>query len=163
MPKSVPLWWSNPSAILRYTVSVLSVAAAVVAGLLLDTQLNTAPFVSLFVCAIMFATWFGGVRPGLLATALSILAFDYYFVPPTHSLLVDGEEALRLVLFAITALFVFSFVAAQKSAADSLRRTAMTCEQRFTISKESTRRCKPKTRSESGPNNRFAKPNERSR
>jgi len=59
----------------------------------------------------------------LLATALSILAFDYYFVPPTHSLLVDGEEALRLVLFAITALFVFSFVAAQKSAADSLRRT----------------------------------------
>ena len=71
----------------------------------------------------MFATWFGGVRPGLLATALSILAFDYYFVPPTHSLLVDGEEALRLVLFAITALFVFSFVAAQKSAADSLRRT----------------------------------------
>jgi PAS domain S-box-containing protein len=123
MPKSVPLWWSNPSAILRYTVSVLSVAAAVVAGLLLDTQLNSAPFVSLFVCAIMFATWFGGVRPGLLATALSILAFDYYFVPPTHSLLVDGEEALRLVLFAITALFVFSFVAAQKSAADSLRRT----------------------------------------
>jgi len=99
------------------------VAAAVVAGLLLDTQLNSAPFVSLFVCAIMFATWFGGVRPGLLATALSILAFDYYFVPPTHSLLVDGEEALRLVLFAITALFVFSFVAAQKSAADSLRRT----------------------------------------
>ena len=123
MTKSVPLWWSNPSAILRYTVSVLSVAAAVVAGLLLDTQLNSAPFVSLFVCAIMFATWFGGVRPGLLATALSILAFDYYFVPPTHSLLVDGEEALRLVLFAITALFVFSFVAAQKSAADSLRRT----------------------------------------
>ena len=123
MPKSVPLWWSNPSAILRYTVSVLSVAAAVVAGLLLDTQLNSAPFVSLFVCVIMFATWFGGVRPGLLATALSILAFDYYFVPPTHSLLVDGEEALRLVLFAITALFVFSFVAAQKSAADSLRRT----------------------------------------
>jgi K+-sensing histidine kinase KdpD len=123
MPKSVPLWWSNPSAILRYTVSVLSVAAAVVAGLLLDTQLNSAPFVSLFVCAIMFATWFGGVRPGLLGTTLSILAFDYYFVPPTHSLLVDGEEALRLVLFAITALFVFSFVAAQKSAADSLRRT----------------------------------------
>ena len=123
MPKSVPLWWSNPSAILRYTVSVLSVAAAVVAGLLLDTQLNSAPFVSLFVCAIMFATWFGGIRPGLLSIALSILAFDYYFVPPTHSLLVDGEEALRLALFAITALFVFSFVAAQKSAADSLRRT----------------------------------------
>src|SRR5882672_9539708 len=123
MPNSIPLWWSNPSAILRYTVSVLSVAAALVAGLLLDTQLNTAPFVSLFVCAIMFATWFGGVRPGLLVTALSILAFDYYFVLPIHSLLAEGKETLRIVLFAITAIFVFSFVAAQKSAGDSLRRT----------------------------------------
>ena len=40
---------------------------------------------------------------------------------------------------------------------------AMTCEQRFTISKEPIRHCKPKTRSESAPNNRFAKPNESSR
>src|SRR5882724_12011326 len=111
MPKSVPLLWSKPPAILRYIVAVLAVAAALVAGLLLDTQLNAAPLVSLFVCAIMFATWFGGVRPGLLATALSILAFDYNFVPPIHSLLAEAKETLRIVLFAVTALFVFSFVA----------------------------------------------------
>ena len=123
MRKSGPLRWRNSSAIVRYAVAVLSVAAALVAGLLLDTQLNTAPFVSLFVCAIIFATWFGGVRPGLLAIALSILAFDYYFVPPIHSVIAGGKETLRIVLFAITAFFVFSFVAAQKSAADSLRRT----------------------------------------
>src|SRR5258707_13550784 len=121
MPISIPHWWSNPSAILRYTVAVLSVAAALVAGLLLDTHLDTAPFVSLFVCAIMFATWFGGLRPGLLSIALSILSFDYYFVPPIHSLLAEGKETLRIVLFVITALFVFLFVAAQKSVADSLR------------------------------------------
>ena len=123
MPDPVPLSSSKPPAILRYIVAVLSVAASLAAGLLLDTQLNTAPFVSLFVCAIMFATWFGGVRPGLLATALSILAFDYYFVIPIHSLLAEGKETLRIALFSITAIFVFSFVAAQKRAGEFLRST----------------------------------------
>ena len=85
MLQSTPLWWSKAPALLRHSVAVLSVAAALVAGLLFNTFLHSGPFVSLFLCAIMFAAWFGGVGPGLLATALSILAFDYYFVPPIDS------------------------------------------------------------------------------
>ena len=68
--------------ILSYAVAVLAVAAAVVTGLLVDRFLQTAPFVSLFLCAILFAAWVGGAGPGLLATGLSILAFDFFFIPP---------------------------------------------------------------------------------
>jgi hypothetical protein len=57
----------------------------VVAGLLLDHFLQAAPVVSLFLCMILLAAWLGGAGPGLLATALSILALDYYFIPPLHS------------------------------------------------------------------------------
>jgi hypothetical protein len=32
----------------------------------------------LFLCMILLAAWLGGAGPGLLATALSILALDYY-------------------------------------------------------------------------------------
>ncbi|HEV7375345.1 MAG TPA: hypothetical protein VGN95_11550, partial [Pyrinomonadaceae bacterium] len=68
--KSNLLWWPKPPAILRYGVAVLSVIAALIISRLLDIYLVTAP-VSLFLCAIMFSAWFGGVRSGLLAVALS--------------------------------------------------------------------------------------------
>jgi PAS domain S-box-containing protein len=123
MSKSSPLWWHQPPATLRYATAVLFVAVAIVAGQLLDTHLHTAPFVSLFLCAIMFIAWFGGIGPGLLAAALSILAFTYYFVAPIDSFSVAPTDIPRVVLFAIAALFVASLSAAQRGTAESLRRT----------------------------------------
>jgi PAS domain S-box-containing protein len=120
MARSNPLWPSAPGAILRYAVALLAVAAAVVVGLLLDRFLQTAPTVSLFLCAVLFAAWFGGAGPGLLATGLSILTFDYYFIPPTDSF--AAQAVPRLVLFAMTALFVVWVSVAQRRTAESLRR-----------------------------------------
>jgi C4-dicarboxylate-specific signal transduction histidine kinase len=105
---------------LRYGVAVLSVIAALIISRLLDIYLVTAP-VSLFLCAIMFSAWFGGVRSGLLAVALSLLAFDYYFVTPLNSLAVEIKEVPRFIIFALSALFVGALSAAQRSATESLR------------------------------------------
>jgi PAS domain S-box-containing protein len=122
MSKPALPWVATSSAIVRYANAVLSVAAATIAGLLLDAFIQAAPFVSLFLCAIMFAAWFGGIGPGLLATVLSISAFDYYFVPPIHTLAVGAQDIVRLGLFAITALFVIALIAAQRRTAKSLER-----------------------------------------
>jgi C4-dicarboxylate-specific signal transduction histidine kinase len=70
----------------------------------------------------MLSAWFGGVGPGLLATALSVLAFYYYFLPPVHSLDAKPGEIPRLVVFTVSALFVGSLSVAQRSATESLRR-----------------------------------------
>jgi PAS domain S-box-containing protein len=112
-----------PKVIFHYGVAVLAVAAAVGVGLLVDSFFHAAPFVSLFLCAILLAAWLGGPGAGLLATGLSILAFDYFFLPPVHSFVVASEDITRLILFAVTALFVVGVSAAQRRAADSLRRT----------------------------------------
>jgi PAS domain S-box-containing protein len=87
----------------------------------METILQAAAHVSLFLCAVIFSAWFGGVRPGLLAMALSVLAFDYYFLPPTYSLAVEITQLPRLLLFALLAFFVLSLSAAQKSATESLK------------------------------------------
>jgi PAS domain S-box-containing protein len=121
VPKSI-LSWTRPSPMLSYGIALLSVATAVIAALLLDTFLQSSPFVSLFLCAIMFAGWFGGFGPGLLATALSVLAFDYYLLPPVNSFVVLSREMPRVVLFAIAALFVVALSATQRRTAESLRR-----------------------------------------
>lgn len=121
MSKPRPLWWSKPPAILSYGIAVLSVAAATGAGLALDTVTQSSPIVSLFLCAIMFVAWFGGTGPGLFATAISIVTFDYYFVTPIHSFVLDVKDIPRIVLFAIAAVFLVSLSAAQRRAAEALR------------------------------------------
>jgi PAS domain S-box-containing protein len=114
------------STISNYGVPVLSVGAVLVASRALDVHLHDAP-VSLFICAVMFSAWFGGFGSGLLATILSVLAFNYYFVPPIHSFAVHLTELPRAVVFALAAFFVGSLSARQRSAVEALRES----EQRF--------------------------------
>src|SRR5437867_9336381 len=101
-----PLRRSNPPAAWRYSVAIASVASAIALASALERQWQSTPFVSLFLCAIILSAWFGGFRPGLLAVALSVLAFDYFFLPPTYSLVPSLNQLPRLVLFAMAAMLV---------------------------------------------------------
>jgi len=121
MSRSNPLLWPKPPGIWSYGIAVLSVAAALIISRWPLLHLEAAP-VSLFLCAVMITAWFGGVGPGLLATTLSSLGFYYYFLPPIYSLDAKPGEIPRLVIFTVSALFVGSLSAAQRSATESLRR-----------------------------------------
>jgi C4-dicarboxylate-specific signal transduction histidine kinase len=121
MPRSNPFLWPKPPAIWSYGIAVLSVAAALNISRWPALHLQDAP-VSLFLCAVILSAWFGGVGPGLLATTLSALAFYYYFLPPMYSMDAKPGEIPRLVIFMVSALFVGSLTAAQRSAMESLRR-----------------------------------------
>jgi K+-sensing histidine kinase KdpD len=109
------------SRALRYATAVLSIVAAVLASKAAVTYLHVEPFVSMFLCAIMFTTWVAGRGPGLLSTALALLAFDYYLLPPTNSFTVEIAQLPRLLLFLGVALFVSWISAAQRNATRSLQ------------------------------------------
>jgi C4-dicarboxylate-specific signal transduction histidine kinase len=121
MSRSNPLLWPKPRGIWSYGIAVFSVVAALIISQLPAAHLQDAP-VSLFLCAVILSAWFGGIGPGLLATAVSSLAFNYYFLPPIHSFGSKPEEIPRLVIFTVSALFVGSLSAAERSATESLRR-----------------------------------------
>ena len=130
MSKSSPRRWSKSSAISRYAIAVLSVAIAIVVAELLTVFLHTEPIASSMISAVMFAAWFGGFGPGLLAIALAVLAIHYYVVPPLNSFALKNNlfslgvaELPRLFLFSIAALFVTFLSSAQRAAAESLRRS----------------------------------------
>src|SRR6202790_228431 len=122
MSRSNPLLWPRPPVITGYGIAVLSVSSALIISQWPPLHLETAP-VSLFLCAVMITAWFGGVGPGLFATALSSLAFDYFFLSPIYSLAAKPGEIPRLVIFTVSALFVGGLSAAQRSATESLKRT----------------------------------------
>ena len=121
MSGSNPLLWPKPPAIRSYGIAILSVAAALIISRWPALHLQDAP-VSLFLCAVILSAWFGGAGPGLLATALSALAFYYCFLPPIYSLDPKPEEVPRFVVFMVSAVFVGSLSVAQRSATESLRR-----------------------------------------
>jgi PAS domain-containing protein len=122
MSNSNPLFLRRRSAVTRgYGTAVLSVVVALFLSHWPAFHLESAP-VSLFLCAVMFSAWFAGVGPGLLATVLSALAFYYYFLPPAYSFAAKPGQAPRFFIFVVSALFVGSLSAAQRSATESLRR-----------------------------------------
>jgi C4-dicarboxylate-specific signal transduction histidine kinase len=121
MSRPNPLLWPKAPAIWSYGIAVLFVAAALIISRWPTLHLQEAP-ASLLLCAVMFSAWLGGIGPGLLATALSCLAFNYYFVEPLYSFAVKSEEIPRFAIFAVSALIAGLLSAAQRSATESLRR-----------------------------------------
>jgi C4-dicarboxylate-specific signal transduction histidine kinase len=121
MPGTRPFLWSKPPVIWSYGIAVLSVAVTLIISRWPGFHLENAP-ASLLLCAVMFSAWLGGVGPALLATALSCLAFNYYFLEPLYSVAVKSEEIPRFLIFAMSALVAGSLSAAQRSATESLRR-----------------------------------------
>lgn len=115
----------------KYVVAVATVGTAMSGGMLFHSLLGFAPSASLFSCGIMFVAWFSGTGPGLLATVLTILAFDYFFLPPVYSFALPLKDIPQLVLFAVAAIFVVSLCAAQRKSADELKR--MRDEQRIAL------------------------------
>src|SRR6266478_3189914 len=113
---------------LSYAMAVLSVAVAISAAELITRLLHAEPIASSMLCAVIFAAWFGGFGPALLAITLALLAFHYYLVPPINSFawkqdLFAGDisEVPRLILFSITSLIVAFVISAQRKATESLR------------------------------------------
>lgn len=57
--------------------------------------------------AIMIVAVLGGLRPGLVATALAVLVTDYFELPPIgHLSIGTPSEFIPLTLFAVMGVFV---------------------------------------------------------
>jgi C4-dicarboxylate-specific signal transduction histidine kinase len=80
----------------------------------------------------MLSAWYGGLGAGLVATVLSALSLDYFFITPVHSITANWSAILRLGTFTIVALITSSLTAARKRAEEALRKAHDELEQRVT-------------------------------
>ena len=101
---------------LRYGVAALAVGAALLIKLLLDPLITEqSPFL-LLAGAVVVGAWFGGLGPGLLATALGALSADYYFLPPEGSFTGLAVAFWPLLLFTLQGILISSLIEALRSA-----------------------------------------------
>ena len=91
----------------RYGIAVIGVALAAALRMALDPILGEELPLFLFAFPVILAAWFGGLWPGLLATALSLVVGDYLFIAPRGKLLHYSD---LLTLNRVSFLFFFGLV-----------------------------------------------------
>ena len=117
MRKLARLIWLNRSQFLSYVVAALGVAVAVIAALLLETYLQSSPIVLLFLCAIMFAAWFGGGAAGL--TAAGFGAGSALTVLPIQAIIKTSGYETAFLYFGIAQGLIVLLVSFGLAAPDA--------------------------------------------
>ena len=100
----------------RLLVAVALTIAALAGTLVIQPLLGSEPSL-LFVAAVALSTRYGGRSAGLLSGALSVLALDYFFVPPLGSIdLSHPTQLMHLAVFLFIALLLGESTAALRRA-----------------------------------------------
>ena len=109
------------SPILRYGLSVVSVAIGL--GLALTLQYHQFRDVELPVLnmSIALTTWYAGVGPSVLAIVLSTACFNYFFAEPIYSFAVSSSDLPYFFVFITWAVIVASFAAVRRRIEENLR------------------------------------------
>lgn len=94
------------SLLAPYAVTLLAVGSALQLTLLLQPLLKPTIFL-LFFPAVAVSAWYGGMKAGLLGTALSTLVVTFFFLEPVFSLFVKNLESIvRLGLFMLVTILI---------------------------------------------------------
>ena len=107
--------------ILRYGVAVLSTTLALVPAMLLP-NINESRL-AVFAVAVMVSAWYGGWKPGLVATSFALTVSAYFSFSSGQSPAQFRSTMLRLALFVLLAVLICWMNAALRAAQESLRRS----------------------------------------
>jgi signal transduction histidine kinase len=107
------------SQLLAYGLAVAAVAAAVALNTLLPELEGSAAV--LFLAAVAFSAFYGGLWPGMLATVLSTLALDYFFVTEIRAIDLGPAVYMSLAVFVVVAVAINSLNVMQRRLQAALR------------------------------------------
>jgi PAS domain S-box-containing protein len=97
------------SSSLSYLAAIVAVAVASAVGALLAPTFSDNIYYVTFFTAVSLVSWFGGLRPAILATILIYLIANWYVIRPEDAFRFNA--ATVAFLFVCTALALFSEVA----------------------------------------------------
>lgn len=127
----VKVWLTGRSG--GYVLAVVSAASVLFVRVALERMGMTVstPFL-LFPLSVVLPAWYGGFRPGLLATLLDALVISILFLPPLYSIAIDEpQEMVPLlaflsegVLISILGELKIKAIGRQAEATDAVRRHA---------------------------------------
>jgi two-component system sensor histidine kinase KdpD len=113
-----------------YAGSLGYVAAAVAAAFILREVLSVTNITLAFLVAVLASAVTYGLWASLFACLISVLAYNFFFLPPLYTFTIsDRENVVALFFFAVVALIASNLAA-------RLRAQAITAQQRARITEE---------------------------
>ena len=117
-----------------------TVALALGCGLLIERFIGLQSILLVFLLAVIAAAIAWGLFPSLFACVLSVVAFNFFLVPPLYTFTIaDAENALALFVFFVVALIVSNLTAALRSQIVVARSRARTTGALYAFSRTARR------------------------
>jgi K+-sensing histidine kinase KdpD len=115
-----------------YLWGVLCVAILTLLLLPIRVHVNSTTVALLFLIIVVFTAIYFGSRPAFVASLCGVLAFNFFFLPPFHTLrIADPQNWIALFVFLITALTVGSLSAREKHRAQEAQRLYVELQSAF--------------------------------
>ena len=122
---------------LAWVGSAGAVAIALSLGLLLERFTGAQSVSQVFLAAVIVSAIAWGLLPSLFASVLSVLAFNFFFLPPYYTFAItDPQNVVALFFFAAVALLISSLTAATRRQIVAARARARTTAELYAFSRK---------------------------
>ena len=109
----------------RYALSAGGIALATLMLTRLSADLQVTNIALLYLLVVLLVATLIGMGPGILASVLAFLGFNFFFVEPLHSFRVtDPQDDLRLLTFLVVAIIGSSLAGRAREQANAAARNA---------------------------------------
>ena len=125
---------ANPNA---YLGSAGFVAVALGIGIGLQQFLEVSNIALVFLTAVLASAIAYGLGPSLFACLISVLAYNFFFLPPLYTFTIaDPENIVALFFFALVAVIVSNLAARIRAQAVTARQRANTTEELYLFARK---------------------------
>jgi two-component system sensor histidine kinase KdpD len=127
----------EPLNLTAYAGSTGAVALALGIGSLIERFVGVQSISLVFLMAVLSTAIVWGLVPALFACLLSVLTFNFFFLPPIYTLTIsDPENVVALFFFALVAVIVSNLTAATRSQVVSARARAKATAELYAFSRK---------------------------
>jgi two-component system, OmpR family, sensor histidine kinase KdpD len=120
-----------------YLQALLLVAVMTLAGLLIGGVVAPANLVMLYLVAVVIAAMRLGRGPSILTAFLSVIVFDFFMVPPRHTLVVaDTQYLLTFAGLLIVSLVISSLAGEARDQAEAAQRRELQAVALYELSRD---------------------------
>ena len=120
-----------------YAGSLGMVAIALVIGLALQQSLRISNIALVFLTSVLASAITYGLWPSLFACLVSVLAYNFFFLPPLYTFTIaDPENVVALFFFAVVAVIASNLTSHVRAQAVTARQRAKTTEELYLFSRK---------------------------
>ncbi|MEO7912486.1 MAG: ATP-binding protein [Roseiflexaceae bacterium] len=119
----------------QYSVAIISTALVTLIMALSGLALEPANISLIYLLAVLVTATMAGLGPGIVASILSLLAYNFFFVEPLHILMVDNpQDVVRLISFLIASILASSLAGLVHRQTEQLGQRAAELESLYAVS-----------------------------